>query len=49
MAKMVKSRTNQLELKMLLMCASAICCLFIIGIVLAVDMYKPNDKTPRRD
>lgn len=39
MAKMVKSRTNQLELKN----ANHVryCyLLFIIGIVLAVDMYK---------
>ena len=34
---------------MLIMGSFAILTLFIIGIVLAVDMYKPNDKTPRRD
>lgn len=34
---------------MLIMGSFAILSLFIIGLVLAVDMYKSNDKPHRRD
>ena len=47
--KVIKSRTDQLEIKNVTHIASAIISLFIIGLVLTADMYKSNDKPHRRD